>query len=666
MRANAAESRELDRRAVILPYPDRGRQGMLASMGTSTYGRTVGWQGSRMAVGLFAAAIGVMGVMTALARTKPDGTPVIAPDALLTTPVGGLERTAARSEVFSVDGLPFKKALRVVIGRDAPDTNATQLTIVNTARVERGDVMLASFHIRGQATAGKSTSDRKTGVSPAQVMFLFERATSPWTKSASYSATAPTAPDRWRPVHVPFRAAESYAPGQAMVSLRFAFGPQTVEIGGLDVRNFGKSRTLEDVIGMASADSPIGTVNIGLVLSRKAQTMVGFGGNFCQPRYGSTEPMDAVGRFNLERLTVAHARVGIPLNWWAPEPGVYKDEAQAHASFLLMQDLSRRRIPIVGSVWEGPAWMLGGSREQMGRTLQPDKYDACIEAIGQYLVTARDRYGVTVEHFSFNEPDIGVNFKFTSAQMAAFIGRAGPRFRALGLKTTFLVGDTANGMATVDYCRPLLTDKALAPYLGPVAFHCWDALSAPDKQYAAIAELGRQFRKPVWCLEAGHDAQLWQQPDPWQSWENALRTALAYERTLRLTGATIMDYWTYQDNYPLVSKDGKTPYPVFHVMAQMENVFRRGSTVIGCTTDNEEVRALATVGPAEGQRALLLVNPSGPGKTVVRGFRAGAAVRMETSVSSAQRRAVTAKVGANGTLSVDVPARSVVTVVQAE
>jgi len=490
----------------------------------------------------------------------------------------------------------------------------------------------------------------------------------------SHGVSSPAQPDRWRAVHVPFQAAETYAPGEAMASLRLAFGPQTIVIGGLEVRNFGKSRTLEEVVAAAAARSPIGAVRVSLDRSRKAQTMVGLGGNFCQPRYGSTEPMDAVGRFNLDRLKVAHARVGIPLNWWAPEPGVYKDEAQAHASFLLMQDLSRRRIPIVGSVWEGPAWMLGGSREQMGRTLPPDKYDACIEAIARYLTTARDTYGVTVEHFSFNEADLGVNFKFTSAQIAAFIRRAGPRFKALGLKTKLLVGDTANGAATVRYCRPLLTDRELAPYLGPIAFHCWDALSAPDAQYAGIAALGKEFGKPVWCLEAGHDAQLWQQPNPWESWENALRTALAYERTIRLTGATIMDYWTYQDNYPLVSRDGKKGFPVFHVMAQMESVFAPGATVVAARADNEDVRAIGVVGPGSGQAGVLIVNQSGPGTVTVSGFASrGVApasrrqtVRIETSTSSGQRRSVTAPVGPGGAVRVDVPARSVVTVVQAE
>jgi hypothetical protein len=175
-----------------------------------------------------------------------------------------------------------------------------------------------------------------------------------------------------------------------------------------------------------------------------------------------------------------------------------------------MQMMARRKIPITGSVWEGPQWMVGGTPEQGGKTLPRERYDDCIEAVAQFLVTARDKYNAPVDYFSFNEPDYGINFKFTPAQMAEFIRLAGPRFAALGLKTKFLTADTANGSNFVEYARPLLEDKTIAPYLGPLAFHSWDVLGATDEKYTGIAALGRQYNRPVWCTEAGHDAQLWQ------------------------------------------------------------------------------------------------------------------------------------------------------------
>ncbi|MCC6444223.1 MAG: hypothetical protein IT210_12315 [Armatimonadetes bacterium] len=582
------------------------------------------------------------------------GQPVLAEDALLKHPVWGLERTNGSARAVAVQGQPFARALRVTVRAAVPETNATQLTVPVAAPVTRGDVLLASFRMRGRASDGKH---------PAQLMFLFERATDPWTKSASKGAAAPEKGAGWTRVLVPFMAAENYRPGEAMVSLRFAFGSQTVEVGGLSVINYGKTKTLEELVHRAAESEPLGTVRVAVNLRDTRQTLIGFGGNFCQPRYGDTEPMDAVGRYSLNTLRVAHARVGIPLNWWTPEKGVYRDEAQARAAFLLMQEMARRKIPIVGSVWEGPAWMLGGQREEAGRTLPPERYADCIEAVARFLVTARDKYGVAVECFSFNEPDYGVNFKFTPQQMAAFICQAGPRFRALGLKTRFLIGDTASGGPTADYIQPLLEDRTIAPYLGPIAFHCWDALDAPDASYARIAKLGRKYKKPVWCTEAGHDAGLWQQPDPWESWENALRTALAYAKTLRLTGSVLMDYWTYQNNYPLVSADGKRPFRVFHVILQMEAALPARAKIASAASSGGALSVLAATGPKRGQFSVLLVNPFGPGKAVLTGLPPGAAITMAQSDSTTQNRTTFAgKIGRDGRLTVALPSRSVVTV----
>lgn len=584
----------------------------------------------------------------------PGGKPVLPPDALLTTPVGGLERTRASTQIVPAAGQPFRRALRVTVGAGTPETNATQLTIGNAAPVEKGDALLASFHVRGASATGKQ---------PAQIEFLFEKATDPWTKSATQGVATP--PDRcvWRRVLVPFTSVDRYAPGEAMVSLRFAFGPQTIEVGGLNVVNYGKTKTWEELVALTAEKNPLGTVSVRVRLNQTKQTLRGFGGNFAQPRYGSTDAMDAVGRYNLEHLRVVHARIGIPLNHWTPEPGVYKDEGPAHAALLQMQRMARRSLPITGSVWEGPLWMLPGKPES-SRTLPRERYDECIEAIARFLVTARDRYGAHADYFSFNEPDYGVNFKFTPAQMAEFIRRAGPRFAALGLKTKFLTADTANGANFADYARPLLEDRTIARYLGPLAFHSWDALGAPESRYAEIAALGRTYKRPVWCTEAGHDAQLWQKPDPWRSWENALRTALAYERTMRLSGAEQMDYWTYQDNYPLVSKDGTEPFPVWHVMRQMEEALPPGAKIATATAGRDDLKVLPAAGPKPGQFSVLLVNPIGVGKATLTGLPRGAVVSVVESTAGTQRRTApkALRVDRSGRVTITLPARSVVTI----
>jgi O-glycosyl hydrolase len=582
-----------------------------------------------------------------------EGTPVLPADALLTTPVGGLERTKAAAAIVDVTGQSFAKALRVTIGTDAPDTNATQLTMGITAPVAKGDALLATFYLRGAATGGKR---------PAQMMFLFEKNVDPWTKSATEGFSAGKDLNAWKRVVVPFTATESYQPGEAMVSLRFAFQPQTVEVGGLSVLNFGKTKTVEQMRALAAEQTPLGKATVAVDLKATRQTLLGFGGDFAEGRYGSSEMIDPVGQYNLAHLKVVHARVGIPLNHWAPEKGVYKDEGPAHGVFLLMQELTKRDIPMVGSIWEAPAWLVGGKPEESGKTLPPEKYGDAIEAIARFLVTARDKYGATVDNLSFNEADYGVNVKFTSAQIAAFIKQAGPVFARYHLKTKWLVGDTANGGNFAAYARPLLADKALAPYLGPIAFHCWDVLTASDSTYAGIAALGKEFKKPIWCTEAGFDSGLWQQPSPWDKWDSALRLAQAYVKTLNLSGASLMDYWTYEDNYPLVSRDGTTPYATFAVVRQLETALPTGARVAAAIPGGEDLWAIASSGPGDGF-GVVVVNPVGAGEVTFTGLPAGAKVAIRRSDAGQQEiDGDNQMVGKDGTLTLPVSARSVITI----
>ncbi len=580
--------------------------------------------------------------------------PVLSENSLFLTPVGGLETTGARSEIVNVANQPFSRALRVTIGKDSRQTNATQLTIPNALAVQKGDSLVATLWTRAQNL-------KKT---PAQLQFLFEKATSPWTKSVTFDISTPTNAAKWKRTVIPFESAADFAPGEAMASLRFAFGPQNVEVAGLSLVSYGKTKTAEQLTELVAAQNPLGKVKVAVDLTQGAQKLGGFGGNFAQPRYGKTEPMDAVGQYNLDNLQVTQARIGIPLNDWTPAPGVFKDEGTARAALLQAQIFAKRGIPIIGSVWEGPAWMVGGAREQSGKVLPRERYADCIEAIAQFLVTARDKYQAPIAYFSFNEADYGINFKFTSAQIAEFIALAGPRFKALGLETKFLVGDTANGTNLPDYARPLLENAAIAPYLGPIAFHSWDALGASESKYREIAALGAQYGKEIWCTEAGHDAQLWQRAGAFSSWENALRTALAYERTLRLSGASVMDYWTYQDNYPLVSKDGKTPFPVFHVIQNMERALAKGHRIVAASNDNDDLKVLAARGPQSGQFSLVLINPAGAGEVKVSGLPKNAALfSVEDSAASPSVGVVDPKsTDSQGNATFRVRARSVLTV----
>ncbi len=200
--------------------------------------------------------------------------------------------------------------------------------------------------------------------------------------------------------------------------------------------------------------------------------------------------------------------------------------------------------------------------------------------------------------------------------------------------------------------------------LGPVVVDCWDVLGVPDAAYQAIAALGDKYHKPIWCTEAGHDSGLWQQPDPWGTWENALRTALAYAKTLRLSGAQIMDYWTYEDDYPLVAKQTGQPYSVWYVVKQIQDTLTTGCRIGSATSTSDDLTVLAAAGPHAGQFSLLLVNPIGKGQVTLSGLPADApaAITISTTETRSRLQRSPLRTDPTGHLIVDVPARSVITV----
>lgn len=542
--------------------------------------------------------------------SQPGPALVLAPDGYLSAPVAGLERTGASSRMIEVSGQPFSQALEVTIAEPSSETNATQLTVANAAPVKKGDGLLVTFCLSGAAKTGEG----------ARVEFMFERSSSPWTKSVTHPATS-RADGSWRAVSAAFKSAEDYSPGEAMASIRMAFGPQTVRIGGLQIQNFGSAKTLDELQLMAAEAAPLGRVEVAADFTALKQTMRGLGGNFCQPRYGRSEAMDAVGQFSLDNLEVVTGRIGIPLNHYAPTRTDRIVEGPAGAAMEAMALLKNRGMPVIASVWEASEWILPGEREAMGKELPRESWGAFINLTVDWMLEAKRRHGVEADYFSFNEPDYGVNFKFSPQELADFIAQAAPVFRQRGLSTKFLTGDTANGSTAAEYARVLLADNRIKDVLGPVAFHSWDALAAAESTYADIAAVARQHGREVWCTEAGHDAALWQKENPWQSEENALRTAAAYARTIRLTESTTMMYWTYQDNYPM--NDGQAGFPIFRMMEAMGRMFGPGDRMAGINLGSSGLEGAAMLDADGKTRWLMLVNTGGPGEASIAGLDQG-------------------------------------------
>jgi hypothetical protein len=590
------------------------------------------------------------------AATLTKGTPVLASNAHLSASVGGQDKGVTQ-ETISVTGQPFAKAVRVILTKPAKETNETQMLLMTSAPVSAGDTLVADLYLRGSFADGKQ---------PARAILMFEKTQSPWTKSTTQAVGAGVN-GAWKRVVVPFTASESYKAGEAMLSLRLALGAQTIEIGGVTLTNYGKTQNRDALLNLAAEATPLGNAQVSVNMGQVRQTMVGLGGNYCKGRFGQTEPNDAVGRYTLENLNVAHARVGIPLERWTPTSGgQYKDEGPVHGTFELMRQMSAKNIPLVASIWEAPDYMVANPQDKTAKRIKREQWGECIEAITQWLVTARDKYHAPVQYVSFNEADGGYNIKFTSAEIAEFMRRAIPRFERAGLKTKWLVGDTANGKALVAYATPLLEDKDLEAYLGPISFHSWDALNASDTDYMAIAQLGRRFRRPVLCLEMGYDPQLWQASPPvWDTWENGLKLAQAYHKAIHFAESTVVDYWEYQADYPLVGgKDGNEPYPAFFAVKQFATALPPGAQVVQTSTVGEGVMALAAKNPKAKTFSVVLLNTTGAGSVTLSGLPKNKPVTITRTSAHEQMKAVPTTLTTDNKGSVTVPAatRSLTTV----
>ncbi len=127
-----------------------------------------------------------------------------------------------------VEGQPFSEALHVEIKEKSINPWDVQLQAKTSARVEKGDVLLATFYFRTEWAPVESGE--------GQTEFVFELARDPWTKSTSYPVKAAR---EWKKFHVPFVADASYAPGEAQMIFRLGYEPQKIELGGLTVENFG-------------------------------------------------------------------------------------------------------------------------------------------------------------------------------------------------------------------------------------------------------------------------------------------------------------------------------------------------------------------------------------------------------------------------------------------
>jgi hypothetical protein len=81
----------------------------------------------------------------------------------------------------------------------------------------------------------------------------------------------------------------------------------------------------------------------------------------------------------------------------------------------------------------------------------------------------------------------------SESQESELIKSVGSTFKADGLKTKWLVGDTSNLDAAVPYISAILSHASVLPYVGAISCHTWYSDGLPDSSFAAVATLAKQY-----------------------------------------------------------------------------------------------------------------------------------------------------------------------------
>ena len=131
---------------------------------------------------------------------------------------------------------PAPRVWRLETLRQPAETWKFQLQTRCGVPVKRGDTLWARFFIRSSGSLNETGEGHTT--------FVFESADDEHVKSIDLTVSA--GPE-WREFCFPFTCRTTLEAGESLVSLRAGFRPQTIEIGGVEVWNFGPGRKLDSL-----------------------------------------------------------------------------------------------------------------------------------------------------------------------------------------------------------------------------------------------------------------------------------------------------------------------------------------------------------------------------------------------------------------------------------
>lgn len=358
---------------------------------------------------------------------------------------------------------------------------------------------------------------------------------------------------------------------------------------------------------------PPGVIAINPQMERQTIREVG-GGNFVHWPH-LTSAFEPVSEMNLKMFAPRVVRARMSLDLWEPvnddsdamhiDRAGFIDEGPNHYTFQMLQRFEKEGKVIVVSAWDLPNWMVAMPELKDQRTYAPEMLPEVAETIAAWLVYARDEYAISVDYISFNEADGGYHVLLSTDQYRDLILAVAERLKPENLEVKWLLADTAGMTNAPSYARWIYAHKDLRSHLGPLAFHSWDA-NVQDAAMQKVGDFAQQEGLEVWCTEAGYAPFLWQRPEEFPTWENAVNLTSIYLRALKLTRATTFLYWEMMaQDYPL--NNGTDAYPAMQAILLLQQAFPAGAVILETTADPPDIKWTAARLP-DGRYSLVLLN----------------------------------------------------------
>ena len=346
------------------------------------------------------------------------------------------------------------------------------------------------------------------------------------------------------------------------------------------------------------------------ILKQKIQSI---GGNYCQANY-TDNAWDAIGEATLKDFKPGYVRLALPLEFRRTAYETYKGAkiVEQPAVVTLLETMKRMKTEygvsnFTISVWRVADELVANPEKESQRRIKPEKYDELIDMLEAFLLTAKNKYGVEADYFSFNESDGGWQIIFSPEETIAFLKKTGERFQKAGLKTKFLWADTAQPLGTVEFATMIAADSTIWKYLGPLCFHSWWAEKMPDSEFERIAGFAKAWNRQVWCDELGFDAIAWKIKGMNESWDYAFRFAKISYRIFKYAEVEVSMYWTWQNNYGIMSADAKTKYPSYYITRHYTDFLNNGTQIIHSLSSDPEILAICGIGN-DGKSVVQIIN----------------------------------------------------------